>query len=207
MTVQNEAREALTTLDQMREEVFAVNQANGWFDDERTFDDDIALLHSEVSEMFEAFRDGGLGDATVTQRAVRGVGVDFHDDSKITYEPIENPKPLGFGSECADVLIRLLDTAHRRRATVSTATDVAFAVGLLEDVEDYYPFDPQLTVGGHIAKMHALIAVIYPGSHLMPTLRYLVTLCRHLGIDLRSEYERKLAFNRTRGYKHGGKTV
>lgn len=100
-----------------QERVYAVNVDNGWFEDDRTVGDDIALLHSEVSEMLEAFREGGLGDLTV------------------------GLKPEGFGSEAADVLVRLLDTCKRR------------------------------------------------------------------GINLAWEFERKLAYNKTRGYKHGGKTL
>jgi NTP pyrophosphatase (non-canonical NTP hydrolase) len=40
----------------MQDEVFEINLANGWYDETRTFGDDIALLHSEVSEMFEGYR-------------------------------------------------------------------------------------------------------------------------------------------------------
>lgn len=36
--------------------VAAVNERNGWFDQKRQFGVDIALLHSEVSEMLEAYR-------------------------------------------------------------------------------------------------------------------------------------------------------
>lgn len=117
-----------------QERVFAVNQANGWFEDSRTVGDDIALLHSEVSEMLEAYRDGGLEDQTADGPA----GYDFSTD---TAGVVVLSKPEGFGAEAADVLIRLLDTCERR------------------------------------------------------------------GIDLPYEFERKLAYNKTRGHKHGGKVM
>jgi len=85
-------------LDAAQAAVFAVNDANGWFDDERTFGDDVALLHTEVSEMFEAYRDNGYAD--MTDLVLPG---DTH-----------LPKPEGVGSEAADILVRLLDTCHRR---------------------------------------------------------------------------------------------
>jgi NTP pyrophosphatase (non-canonical NTP hydrolase) len=114
------------TLEDMELEVYENNVDKGWFDSERSFGDDIALLHTEVSEMFEAFRKGGLADLTRPDRV-------FFDD--------DLPKPEGVGSEAADVLIRLLDT------------------------------------------------------------------CKRAGIELEWEYERKMAYNRTRPHKHGGKRV
>lgn len=39
-------------------EVKEINVANGWYDEAREFPTDIALLHSEVSEAFEAYRNG-----------------------------------------------------------------------------------------------------------------------------------------------------
>ena len=109
---------------QYQQEIYEINLANGWFDGDRTVGDDIALLHSEVSEAFEAFRSDGLEDMTASE------GKDGRP-----------PKPEGFGSELADVLVRLLDT------------------------------------------------------------------CQRTGIDLESELERKIAYNKTRGYRHGNKRV
>jgi NTP pyrophosphatase (non-canonical NTP hydrolase) len=115
---------------EMQKEVTKVNVANGWFEvAERPFSTDIALLHSEVSEAYEAHRLWGMEDAT-PYASVQNL---------VPYDP-GAAKPEGVGSEFADILIRLLDSCERH------------------------------------------------------------------DIDLLVEYERKLAYNRTRGYRHGGKS-
>jgi NTP pyrophosphatase (non-canonical NTP hydrolase) len=113
------------TLEEMAMEVCEVNKDNGWFEEDRRFAEDMALLHSEVSEALEAYRSNGLDDMT-----------NIWDSDGTAPQ-----KPEGVGSELADILIRLLDTCHR--------------------------YD----------------------------------------IDLEAEYTRKIAFNRTRGYRHGGKRL
>jgi NTP pyrophosphatase (non-canonical NTP hydrolase) len=113
-------------LQEMADEVKRVNVENGWFDADRSIGDGMALLHSEISEAFDAWRKHGFGDQTT-----------FAQNT----DPIVWDKPEGYGSELADVLIRLLDQADRDN------------------------------------------------------------------VDLVFEFERKLAYNRTRGYKHGGRAV
>lgn len=114
------------SLAEWADEIAENNIKLGWRgeSDNRTFGDEIALIHSEVSEALEAYRNWGLADVTPLEPLPGGL-----------------PKPEGVGSELADVLIRVIDTAYWR------------------------------------------------------------------GIDLEAEVERKIAFNKTRTFRHGGKNL
>ena len=114
-----ERQQHMKTLAQMAEEIRLHNITLGWRNEPRTFGEMIALLHSEVSEMLEAYR-------------IRGTAY---------YTRESDGKPDDIPSEAADVLIRLLDMADL------------------------------------------------------------------FGWDMEAEYERKMAFNRTRTYRHGGKLL
>lgn len=67
-------------------------KAHGWWDEDRGFGEQIALIHSELSEALEEFRDGK--DYT-----------EIYSDEK--------GKPCGIPTELADVLIRIFDTCGR----------------------------------------------------------------------------------------------
>lgn len=112
-----------TTIEEMTIEVRMVNIDKGWRSaaggpGTNTFGDYIALLHSEVSEALEAYRDHRLADATKRPRCSYspceafgeyvGPGLGCVDPRHTADTP---PKPEGVGSELADVLIRLLDMA------------------------------------------------------------------------------------------------
>jgi NTP pyrophosphatase (non-canonical NTP hydrolase) len=147
-------RQQPKTLEDMQAEVTSWCERKGWKGEGSapvTFGDTMALLHSEVSEALEAYRDWGLADATGANSPQAHLnGCDYRkailasDGPKFhpcTCDVAARSKPEGIGSEFADVLIRLLDD------------------------------------------------------------------CDRWGVDLRFEYERKMAFNEKRPYQHGGRIL
>lgn len=121
----------------MQAEVISWAVTKGWHGPdapEVRFGEAMALLHSEVSEALEAFREQGTDDMTYPLCR----GQHFVD----TREPLDHVcKPEGVGSEFADILIRLL----------------------------------------HYSEL--------------------------FGVDLAAEYERKMAYNHTRAFRHGGRAL
>lgn len=106
---------ALTHMHGLQEDIFNNAFAKGWYEEDRTFGDRIALCHSELSEALEEMRNGRRLDETYWvhdknctvlpgHERPEGVGQGLCDSC--------DPKPEGVPIELADVIIRILDMAH-----------------------------------------------------------------------------------------------
>ena len=183
------------SLETMMTEVDDYCRKMGWRENPVTFGEAMALLHSEVAEASDAWRRWGLTDATVTFEpgSVGAVDAVLHP-----------PKPEGVGSEFADIYIRWLDDAVLFNVDIAAG----FPHGGL------YLLHPSFLE--NMNGLHTLIARV-SSLYLMDSgafdwhiafagvLVYLRQCCETCGIDLQAEYERKMAYNRQRPYRHGGK--
>jgi NTP pyrophosphatase (non-canonical NTP hydrolase) len=188
------------TIAQMEAEVEAYCRDKGWYDQEVPFAVAMALLHEEIAEAGHAWRDHGLADATKHEAHVHD------DDGTVEGCPgcFHEPKPEGVGSEFADILIRLLDDSSRYGLDLAYGRDrtsrgfAPVAGDFLADVN---------TMHGLVARASAEWAEepSFAAINLAVLLVFLEVLCERYGIDLAAEYERKMKFNKTRPYRHGGR--
>src|SRR5579872_919900 len=82
----------IQAINELIDDCYATQQAGQW--PKRTIGEDLALMHSELSEALEDYR-SGYGLSFVTYKDSIG-----KDGNKVD-------KPLGFSTELADVLVRI----------------------------------------------------------------------------------------------------
>jgi NTP pyrophosphatase (non-canonical NTP hydrolase) len=88
------------------------SQDKGWWTEERTFGEIIALCHSELSEALEEYRNGHL-PTEIYYSAVPGMdGVNY------------SAKPEGISIELADCIIRILDYCGHAGIDIENAIQI-----------------------------------------------------------------------------------
>lgn len=80
-------------LNDLQERIYANAVEHGFWDARKSFGETIALIHTEISEAFEEYRNG-------------------HAPDEVYFNPEHPEKPEGIPVEMADAVIRILDWAE-----------------------------------------------------------------------------------------------
>ena len=177
----------MTNLADLQKEAHAIAKEKGWWDEERTFGDLIALVHSELSEALEAYREHG--------------DVKQHLDYR--WAPYGRPSLKGVPYELADVVIRVADMAEWYGETI--ASRIGEPAFIAKSVS-------KPSFGDWVSELHWQVANAwneheYSIGALGDVVHTTERMAAHYGIDLDAAIEAKMAYNRTRPYRHGGKAL
>ena len=88
-------------INKLSKKVYENKIAHGWNDEDRSFGDIIALIHSELSETLEEYRNK------------KGFNEIYYDSN--------SEKPLGIPIELADVVIRVFDVCGKYKIDLEKA--------------------------------------------------------------------------------------
>ena len=182
----------------LQKEAHAIAKDHGCWDEERTFGDLIALVHSELSEALEAYRE-------------KHIWTDWRQ-----LQTYPNGQPRGVASELADVVIRVANMAEWYGVVLSEIRVINW-----ERPQWVRSFGDWITILHSSVHMIMFVALVElyndPSAHipcgrdwgteLRDTIGRVHRMAAHYSIDLDAAIAAKMEYNRTRSYRHGGKAL
>lgn len=196
--------DSLHTFREFQEEAHRNAVEHGWHETPVDLDTAVLLMHSEISEACEEYRAG----RPITETYFRQSGVDASPG-----------KPEGFPSELADVVIRIMDYCGLMNfdmvAFILNATYVGHYLEgkgdptFLEIQEATCVADCRepRSVVQTLLMMHQQLSQTMRPSDLCRVLLHIMGYCHLQKINLEETMRLKMAYNRTRPYRHGGKKI
>lgn len=187
---------------------------HGWWDEERSFGEIIALCHSELSEALEEYRakrpmvyfvvemDDGKGG---TYLAIR--------EDIISEEDFAGEKPEGIAVELADCIIRILDWYGKEGLDTDALLLEAGIITMCDLPTPVYG-----SFGDFIALLHNLLSMAYAcwcnasgtsasALRLAKCIREIMAWAKENSVDMEMALDIKNEYNKGRPYRHGGKAL
>ena len=187
---------------------------HGWWDEERSFGEIIALCHSELSEALEEYRakrpmvyfvvemDDGKGG---TYLAIR--------EDIISEEDFAGEKPEGIAVELADCIIRILDWYGKEGLDTDALLLEAGIITMCDLPTPVYG-----SFGDFIVLLHNLLSMAYAcwcnasgisasALRLAKCIREIMEWAKENGVDMEHILDMKHEYNKGRPYRHGGKVL
>lgn len=197
---------------------------HGWWDEERSFGEIIALCHSELSEALEEYRakrpmlyfpcnSGGLCvDDRPLENMTCGSRVRKASDPE-TFCSARSNKPEGIAVELADCIIRILDWYGKEGLDTD---DLLLEAGIITMCD--LPTPVYGSFGDFIALLHNLLSMAYAcwcnasgisasALRLAKCIREIMAWAKENGVDMESILDMKHEYNKGRPYRHGGKAL
>lgn len=184
--------------------------ANGWWEQPRAIEETLMLVVTEVAEAVEWYRD--YRDDTEVFKPhwevpSSGVAVTKEDVGTDKDAP-PDWKPVGIPSELADVAIRVCDLmghmkfeatcVHNQTHTFDDISFVSQCFWLSQKITNVAPYDEDAAWAEDECESRIRV-------RLCGILAFVRDIAAANGIDLAAAIETKLAYNATRGHRHGGK--
>lgn len=184
----------------------AVN--HGWWENNRPLCEILALIHSELSEALEEFRNGhGLNRTYYSWHKCERTCKDINM-SEFACASYPNcggmiGKPEGIPAELADTIIRIFDYFGYEGYYPEE-----ILYHNMDEIDNLHTF-PQL-----ITEAHAKISMAYLAASkeealekLHDCVNFIFGYCAQNGINLEAAIIKKHEYNLSRPYKHGGKVI
>lgn len=187
---------------------------HGWWDEERSFGEIIALCHSELSEALEEYR---------AKRPMVYFVVEMDDSKGGTYlairediiseEDFAGEKPEGIAVELADCIIRILDWYGKEGLDTDALLLEAGIITMCDLPTPVYG-----SFGDFIALLHNLLSMAYAcwcnasgisasALRLAKCIREIMAWAKENGVDMEHILDMKHEYNKGRPYRHGGKVL
>lgn len=214
-----------------------ISKSKGWLENPRPFSAICSLIHSEISEALEEFRNNKKLDETFYEAEFEDVS-DSKRSFKLTlpkaqlneegfkkiFAQMEPPpklvsaKPCGIPIELADVIIRVAQwcgtngfAEELQRLVQDREEHTKWFERYIADFEGFSAMAHARTSKAFLAWDDGSPEAQYSESLALAPLADLTHLCftfsRVNNIDLWAAIDEKEAFNKTRPHKHGGKRI